>query len=118
MADDLADKGVAPDFFSGHGPHGGDFSDFPSEEERVNAVEGLDLEEVMADLDAAVDSGKKLTRADGNVTVVGFSWGGWKSFACATRLEDPGAVFVFYGTGPADVTTITAQVYGFYGGED
>jgi len=121
MADDLADKGfivVAPDFLSGHGPHGGGFSDFPGESERVNAVQSLDSDSVLADLDAAVDYGKKLPGANGNIAVVGFSWGGWKSFAFATHRKDLSAVFVFYGTGPADVTTINAPVYGFYGGND
>jgi carboxymethylenebutenolidase len=121
MADNLADKGfivVAPDFLSGHGPHGGGFSDFPSEGERVNAVQDLDPESVLADLDAAIDYGKKLPGTNGNIAVVGFSWGGWKSFAFATRRKDLSAVFVFYGTGPADVTTITAPVFGFYGGKD
>jgi carboxymethylenebutenolidase len=28
------------------------------------------------------------------------------------------AAFVFYGTGPSDVSAITAPVYGFYGGND
>jgi carboxymethylenebutenolidase len=121
MADDLADKGfivIAPDFLSGHGPHGGGFSDFPSEGDRVSAVQNLDHEGVIADLDAAIDYGKKLPGANGNIAVVGFSWGGWKSFAFATRRKDLSAVFVFYGTGPADVTTITAPVYGFYGAKD
>jgi carboxymethylenebutenolidase len=121
MADDLADKGfivVAPDFLSGHGPHGGGFSDFPSERERVNAIQTLDPEGVLADLDAAIDYGKKLPGANGKIAVVGFSWGGWKSFAFATRRKDLSAVFVFYGSGPSDVTTITAPVFGFYGGKD
>jgi len=121
MADDLADKGfivVAPDFLSGHGLHGGGFSDFPSEGERVNAVQNLDPESVLADLDASIDYGKKLPGTNANIAVVGFSWGGWKSFAFATRRKDLSAVFVFYGTGPADVTTITAPVYGFYGAKD
>lgn len=52
------------------------------------------------------------------VVVVGFSWGGWKSFAFATHRRDLSRVFVFYGTGPADVTTISAPVYGFYAGND
>jgi carboxymethylenebutenolidase len=121
MADDLADKGiivVAPDLLSGHGPHGGGFSDFPSEGERVKAVQDLDPESVLADLNAEIDYGKKLPGTNGNIAVVGFSWGGWKSFAFATRRKDLSAVFVFYGTGPADVTTITAPVFGFYGGKD
>ena len=50
--------------------------------------------------------------------MVGFCWGGGKSFAFATHRKDLSAAFVFYGPGPADVTTITAPVYGFYAGND
>ena len=50
--------------------------------------------------------------------MTGFCWGGGKSFAFAAHRKDLSAAFVFYGTGPADVTTITAPVYGFYGGND
>jgi carboxymethylenebutenolidase len=121
MADELAEEGfivVAPDLLSGYGPKGGGYSDFPSQGERVSAVSDLDPAGVLADLDAAVDFGKKLSAANGKIAVVGFSWGGWKSFAFATHRRDLSAVFVFYGTGPTDVTTINAPVYGFYGGED
>ena len=52
------------------------------------------------------------------LAVVGFCWGGGKSFAFATHRKDLSAAFVFYGTPPADVATITAPVYGFYGGND
>ena len=121
MADELADEGfivVAPDLLSGHGPSGGGYSDFTNEDDRVKAISDLDHAEVLADLDAATDFGKKLSAANGKIAVVGFSWGGWKSFAFATHRKDLDAVFVFYGTGPEDVTTITAPVYGFYGGAD
>ncbi len=50
--------------------------------------------------------------------MTGFCWGGGKSFAFAAHRKDLSAAFVFYGTGPADVTTITAPVYGFYAGND
>ena len=73
---------------------------------------------MLADLDAAADFGKKLPGGNGKIAVVGFSWGGWKSFAFATHRRDLSATFVFYGTGPDDVTTINAPVYGFYAGED
>lgn len=99
MADDLAGKGfvvVAPDFLSGHGPHGGGFSDFPREGERVNAVKDLDPEGKLADLDAAVDYGKKLPDTSGNMAVVGFSWGGWKSFAFATPQRPERSVRVLW----------------------
>ena len=69
-------------------------------------------------LDAAADYGKKLPAANGQIAVAGFCWGGAKSFAFATHRHDLSAAFVFYGTGPADVSSINVPVYGFYGGED
>ena len=84
----------------------------------MSAIQSLNPDVVLEDLDAAVEYGKKLPRANGKIAVVGFSWGGWKSFAYATHRKDLSAVFVFYGTGPEDVTNITAPVYGFYGGAD
>jgi carboxymethylenebutenolidase len=122
MADELADEGfivVAPDLLSGHGPNGGGYGDFGGDEDRVRgAISGLDPDAVLADIDAAADYGKKLPIANGKIAVVGFSWGGWKSFAFATHRKDLNAVFVFYGTGPEEVTAITAPVYGFYAGDD
>ena len=121
MADELAAQGfivVAPDLLSGFGPNGGGSSEFPSQDAAVKAVSGLDPEVVMADLDAAADYGKKLPAGNGKIAVTGFCWGGSKSFAFAAHRKDLSAAFVFYGTGPADVTTITAPVYGFYGGND
>jgi carboxymethylenebutenolidase len=72
----------------------------------------------MADLDAAANYGKKLPAANGKIAVAGFCWGGGKSFAYATHRKDLSAAFVFYGTGPSDVSAITAPVYGFYAGND
>jgi carboxymethylenebutenolidase len=121
IADELAAQGfivVAPDLLSGFGPNGGGSSEFPSQDAAVKAVSGLDPEVVMADLDAAADYGKKLPAGNGKIAVTGFCWGGGKSFAFAAHRRDLSAAFVFYGTGPADVTTITAPVYGFYGGND
>jgi carboxymethylenebutenolidase len=121
MADELAAQGfivVAPDLLSGFGPNGGGSSEFASQDAAVKAVSGLDPEGVMADLDAAADYGKKLPAGNGKIAVTGFCWGGGKSFAFATHRKDLSAAFVFYGTGPADLTAITAPVYGFYGGND
>jgi carboxymethylenebutenolidase len=121
MADELAAQGfivIVPDLLSGFGPNGGGSSEFASQDAAVKAVSGLDPEVVMADLDAAADYGKKLPAGNGKIAVTGFCWGGGKSFAFATHRKDLSAAFVFYGTGPADVTTITAPVYGFYGGND
>ncbi len=121
MADELAGEGfivVAPDLISGSGPNGGGSAEIPSQDDRVKAVSALDPAQVMADLDAAADYGKHLPSANGKLAVVGFCWGGGKSFAFATHRHDLAAAFVFYGPGPADVSGITAPVYGFYAGND
>ena len=121
MADELAAQGfivIAPDLLSGFGPNGGGSSEFPSQDATVKAVSGLNPDVVNADLDAAADYGKHLPAANGKIAVTGFCWGGGKSFAFATHRKDLSAAFVFYGPGPADVTTITAPVYGFYAGND
>src|SRR4051794_23015792 len=111
MADELAGQGfivIAPDLLSGDGPKGGGSNDFPDQDARVKGVSGLDPDAVMADLDAAADYGKKLPAANGKIAVAGFCWGGSKSFAFAAHRKDLSAAFVFYGTGPADVSSVTA----------
>jgi carboxymethylenebutenolidase len=121
MADELAGQGfivIAPDLLTGYGPDGGGSSAFAGQDDTVKAVSGLDPNGVLADLDAAADYGKKLPAANGKIAVAGFCWGGSKSFAFAAHRKDLSAAFVFYGTGPADVTPITAPVYGFYAGND
>jgi len=121
MADELAGQGfivIAPDLISGLGPNGGGSSEFPSQDAAVKAVSGLDPNIVTADLDAAAEYAKHLPPANGKIATVGFCWGGGKSFAFATHRKDLSAAFVFYGPGPADVTSITAPVYGFYAGND
>jgi carboxymethylenebutenolidase len=121
MADELAAEGfivVAPDLLSGFGPGGGGSSEFTSMDATTKAVSMLDPAVVLADLDSAADYGKHLPAANGKIAVVGFCWGGGKSFAFAAHRKGLSAAFVFYGPGPADVTTITAPVYGFYAGND
>ena len=121
MADELAGQGfivIAPDLLTGFGPGGGGSSEFASQDATIKAVSGLDAGVVSADLDAAADYGKHLPASNGKVAVAGFCWGGGKSFAFATHRKDLSAAFVFYGPGPADVTSITAPVYGFYAGND
>jgi carboxymethylenebutenolidase len=121
MADELAAQGfivVAPDLLTGFGPNGGNSDAFPSMDATTKAVSGLDAAVVNADLDAAADYAKKIPAGNGKIAVVGFCWGGGKSFAFAAHRKDLSAAFVFYGPGPSDVTTITAPVYGFYAGND
>ena len=121
MADELAAEGfivLAPDLLSGFGPNGGGSSEFADQDSRIKAISGLNPDGVMADLDAAADYGKKLPASNGKIAVAGFCWGGSTSFRFATHRKDLSAAIVFYGTGPKDVSTITAPVYGFYGGND
>src|SRR5580692_12065351 len=121
MADELSAQGyivIAPDLLSGYGPNGGGTSEFAGQDAVIKAVSGLNPDGVMADLDAAADYGKKLPAANGKLADIGFCWGGGKSFAFAAHRKDLSAAFVFYGPGPADVSTIVAPVYGFYAGND
>ncbi|HLI03049.1 MAG TPA: dienelactone hydrolase family protein [Terracidiphilus sp.] len=121
MADELAAQGyivIAPDLLSGTGPNGGGSSAYPDQDARVKAVSALKAESVMADLNATADYAKKLPAANGKLAVIGFCWGGGKSFQFATVRHDLSAAFVFYGPPPEDLTAITAPVYGFYAGND
>jgi len=121
MADDLAAAGfivVAPDLLSGAGPSNGGTDSFAGTDAITKAVSGLNPDQVTADLDAVSDYAKKIPAGNGKIATVGFCWGGGKSFAFATHRHDLSAAFVFYGPGPADVSTITAPVFGFYAGND
>src|SRR6202041_3860118 len=103
---------------TGFGPNNGNSDSFPSMDATTKAVSGLDAAVVNADLDAAADDARKIPAAKGKIAVAGFCWGGGKSFAFAAHRKDLSAAFVFYGPGPADVSTIVAPVYGFYAGND
>ncbi len=121
VADQLAASGyiaIAPDFLSGMGPNNGRSSDFPSIDAAREANSKLDGDQVTADLNAVADYAKKIPAANGKLAVAGFCWGGSQSFRFAANRKDLSAAFVFYGTGPKDVSPITAPVYGFYGGAD
>ena len=121
VADQLAAHGyiaVAPDLLSGFGPNGGGTSAFANTQDTMKAVSGLDPDVVTADLNAVADYAKNLPASNGKIAVSGFCWGGSQSFRFATNRKDLSAAFVFYGTGPQNVASITAPVYGFYAGND
>jgi len=121
VADQLAANGyiaIAPDFLSGMGPNGGKSSDFASVDAAREANSKLDPAQVAADLDGVAEYAKKLPASNGKLAVAGFCWGGRQSFRFATSRKDLGAAFVFYGSPPTEVTSITAPVYGFYAGDD
>ena len=126
QADELAAKGyivVAPDLLSGVGPGEGGTDALSAQGGRdavTKAVMGLPPAQVMSDLDAVADYGKKLPSASGKLFVAGFCWGGGKSFAFATHRTDLSAAFVFYGPPPpaGDMAKINVPIYGFYGEND
>lgn len=121
VADKLAANGyiaIAPDLLSGMGPNGGGTSSFAGQSDVTKAVSSLKPDDVTADLNAVADYVKKLPSANGKLAVAGFCWGGSQSFRFATNRKDLSAAFVFYGGAPQDLTSITAPVYGFYGGMD
>ncbi len=123
MADELAAQGyivLAPDLLSGSGPDSGGTDSYAGTDAVTKAVSGLPPEQVMSDLDAVADFGRRLPAANGKIAVAGFCWGGGKSFAFATHRAGLSAAFVFYGPPPdaAAMPNITAPVYGFYAGND
>ncbi|MFP5231207.1 MAG: dienelactone hydrolase family protein, partial [Acidobacteriota bacterium] len=93
---------------------------FPDQDAVVKAVSALPDAQILADLNASADYGKSLPASNGKLNVVGFCWGGGKSFLFATNRHDLSAAFVFYGTPPQAplMKRITAPVYGFYAGND
>lgn len=122
VADEIAEQGyiaVEPDLLSGMGPKGGRTTSF-TQQQAIEAVSGLNPEQITADLNAAANYALKLPASNGKLFVVGFCWGGGQSFRFATNRKGLKAAFVFYGTPPpADaMKRITAPVYGFYAGND
>ena len=102
MADDIAAMGyivIAPDLLSGSGRTAAN-SAFPDMQAAMKAVSGLDPAIVTADLNATADYALKFPAANGKLAVVGFCWGGGKSFLFATQRKDLSAAFVFYGPPP------------------
>ncbi len=121
MADQVAAAGyiaVAPDLLSGMGPKGGKTSDFADPSSAREAIYKLPPDQVTADLNAVADYARKLPAGNGKVAVAGFCWGGGQTFRYAASGADIAAAFVFYGSGPDDVSRVKAPVYGFYGGND
>jgi carboxymethylenebutenolidase len=123
LADELAEAGyivVAPDLLSGKGPNGGKTSAFETQDKAIEAIRGLNDNDITADLNAVADYGLKLPASNGRLFVAGFCWGGGQSFRFATDRADLAAAFVFYGS-PVDklaMARIKAPVYGFYAEND
>ncbi len=128
LGDQLAQDGyiaIVPDFLSGRGPNGGGTASLGS---GVGpAIRLLTDAEMTARLNAAMDYGKKLPASNGKTGVVGFCWGGTRSFAYSIAQPALNAAVVYYGDVPgstadsapeAEMAKIKAPVIGFYGGND
>ncbi len=124
LADQFAAQGyvaMVPDLLSGMGPSGGRSDSFADHRWAQEATTKLPASQVMADLNAVADVAKTLPQSNGKVMVVGFGWGGTRSFTFASQRSDLGAVFVFNATAPTDAAElgkIKAPIYDFYGSND
>jgi carboxymethylenebutenolidase len=84
VGDQLAQDGfiaIVPDFLSGKGPDGGGTASLGTGVGQ--AIQALTPSDVKARLDAAMEYGKKLPASNGKIGVVGFCWGGARSFGYA-----------------------------------
>jgi carboxymethylenebutenolidase len=127
MGDQLAQDGfiaVVPDFLSGKGPNGGGTESLGGDVGKT--IQGLTPADVVARLNAAMEYGRKLPAANGKTGVIGFCWGGARSFGYAAAQPALNAAVIYYGDGPgsADSTqettlaTVKAPVLGLYAGND
>jgi carboxymethylenebutenolidase len=132
VGDQLAQDGfiaIVPDFLSGKGPNGGGTDSFQT---GVGpAIQQLSSADVNARLTAAMEYGRKLSASNGKTGVVGFCWGGTRSFAFAAAQTELDAAVVFYGDLPGanstdataaslapTLTRLNAPVLGLYAGND
>ena len=123
VADRLAADGfvaICPDLLSGMGPEGGGTESFDSGDDVRRAIRNLTTERVTTDLDAVRKYVHDLPSTNDKVAVSGFCWGGKQTFSYAVHSDEIVGAFVFYGSAPpiADVSKISAPVYGFYGESD
>jgi carboxymethylenebutenolidase len=127
MGDQLAQDGfiaIVPDFLSGKGPNGGGTDELGAGVGQ--AIQALTPADVVARLNAAMDYGKKLPASNGKTGVIGFCWGGARSFAYAAAQPALNVAIVYYGEAPgsADKTldttlaNVKAPVIGLYAGND
>ena len=127
VGDQLAQDGfiaIVPDFLSGRGPDGGGTASLGTGVgQAIQALSGAD---VKARLDAAMDYGRKLPASNGKTGVVGFCWGGARSFGYAAAQPNLNAAVVYYGDAPGasdntldtQLANVKAPVLGLYAGND
>jgi Dienelactone hydrolase and related enzymes len=127
VGDQLAQDGfiaIVPDFLSGKGPNGGGTESLGTGVGQ--AFQSLTPDDVNARLNAAMEYGKKLPASNGKTGVVGFCWGGARSFGFAAAQPALNAAVVYYGDAPGasdgtvetKLANVKAPVLGLYAGND
>jgi len=127
LGDQLAQDGfiaIVPDFLSGKGPNGGGTDSLGTGVGQ--AIQGLTPADVNARLNAAMEYGKKLPSSNGKTAVIGFCWGGSRSFGYAAAQAALNAAVVYYGDAPGSsdntqetaLANVKAPVIGLYAGND
>lgn len=121
VADQLAAEGfigIAPDLTTMF--RTGDLTQDPERDAGRAAIGKVTAEMGNQILDAVAKYGMELPSAQKKYGVVGFCWGGSRSFLHATHSPTLGASVVFYGSPPAidAMEKIKAPVLGLYGGND
>ena len=121
VADQLAADGfigIAPDMLTMK--RGGNLTAEWSADSGRAAIGTLSNDDVQRMLDAVAKYGTSLPEAAPKYGVVGFCWGGARSFLHATHSPTLGAAVVYYGGSPSAeaMASIRAPVLGLYGGND
>jgi carboxymethylenebutenolidase len=124
FADKLAANGylvIAPDLISNTIEGIEKTTDFENTDKAREAIYALNQDKVTYDLNSAFHHIKSDKASTGEVSVIGFCWGGSQSFRYATNNPNLKEALVFYGTAPKEIdlfSNLETPVYGFYGGND
>ena len=121
VADQMAAEGfiaIAPDMLTP--ARTGNLTSEWSRDSAGPAIRELTAAMVNTRLDAVAKYGMSLPAALPQYGIVGFCWGGARSFLHAVHAPALGASVVFYGSPPApeQMAAIKAPVLGLYGGAD
>jgi carboxymethylenebutenolidase len=121
VADQLAADGfigIAPDLTTMF--RTGDLTKDPTRAEGSAGIRQVTPELGNRIIDAVAAYGMSLPAAQQKYGIVGFCWGGGRSFSHAVHSPTLGASVVYYGSPPtaAEMASIKAPVLGLYGGND